>query len=46
MTPDRWIVTLERGKLTEMGSHDELMVNNGRYAQLYSKQMGLKPAVA
>jgi ATP-binding cassette, subfamily B, bacterial HlyB/CyaB len=40
------IVTLERGRLTEMGSHDELMAQNGRYAQLYGKQMGLKPATA
>ncbi|QGZ96604.1 type I secretion system permease/ATPase [Terricaulis silvestris] len=40
------IVTLERGRLTEMGSHEELMAKNGRYAQLYSKQMGLKPMTA
>jgi subfamily B ATP-binding cassette protein HlyB/CyaB len=40
------IITLERGKLTEMGDHDELLRKGGRYAQLYNKQMGLTPAVA
>lgn len=34
------IITIERGKLTEMGSHDELLRQGGRYAQLYAKQMG------
>jgi len=40
------IATLERGKLTELGSHDELMAKGGRYAQLYAKQMGLAAAGA
>jgi ATP-binding cassette, subfamily B, bacterial HlyB/CyaB len=40
------IITLERGRLTEMGGHDELMRQGGRYAQLYAKQMGLAQAGA
>ena len=35
------IITVEAGEITEMGSHDELMRAGGRYAQLYSKQMGI-----
>jgi subfamily B ATP-binding cassette protein HlyB/CyaB len=35
------IVTLERGQITEMGKHEELLRKGGRYAQLYAKQMGL-----
>ncbi|MEJ0060776.1 MAG: type I secretion system permease/ATPase [Terricaulis sp.] len=35
------IVTLERGKIVEMGTHDDLMRQGGRYSQLYAKQMGL-----
>jgi subfamily B ATP-binding cassette protein HlyB/CyaB len=35
------ILTLEKGEITEMGSHAELMARNGRYASLYKKQMGL-----
>jgi ATP-binding cassette, subfamily B, bacterial HlyB/CyaB len=38
------IVTLERGAITEIGSHDDLIRQGGRYAQLYTKQMGLEPA--
>ncbi len=37
------IITLERGQIVEMGDHAELMARGGRYAQLYAKQMGLKP---
>jgi subfamily B ATP-binding cassette protein HlyB/CyaB len=36
------IITLERGRIVEMGRHDELVRNGGRYAQLYAMQMGLK----
>ena len=36
------IITIERGRLTEDGTHDELMRAGGRYAQLYQKQMGLQ----
>ncbi len=33
------IITVDRGEITESGSHSELMKNNGRYASLYNKQM-------
>lgn len=33
------IITVENGQVTEEGSHAELMQNNGRYSQLYNKQM-------
>jgi len=32
------IVVLEKGKIVEMGSHEELMENNARYAYLYQMQ--------
>lgn len=35
------IVTVEAGEITEQGTHDELLRADGRYAQLYSKQMGI-----
>jgi ATP-binding cassette, subfamily B, bacterial HlyB/CyaB len=34
------IITIEKGKIIEEGSHDELLALGGRYAQLYAKQMG------
>lgn len=40
------IITLERGRLTEMGAHDDLLRQGGRYAQLYAKQMGLAQGAA
>ena len=36
------IITIERGRITEQGTHETLMRQGGRYAQLYAKQMGLK----
>lgn len=36
------IVTLEKGEITEVGSHTELLQRGGRYASLYRKQMGLE----
>lgn len=33
------IITVERGAITEMGRHEELLARGGRYAQLYRKQM-------
>ncbi len=35
------IVTVEAGEVTEMGTHEELIQADGRYAQLYGKQMGM-----
>ncbi|KCZ97335.1 type I secretion system ATPase [Hyphomonas polymorpha PS728] len=37
------IITLERGRITEIGNHETLLARGGRYAQLYAKQMGLAP---
>lgn len=34
------IIHLEHGKITEMGSHEELMAKNGQYAGLYRTQTG------
>jgi subfamily B ATP-binding cassette protein HlyB/CyaB len=35
------IITLERGRMVEDGSHDELMSRNGRYAKLHLLQAGI-----
>jgi ATP-binding cassette subfamily B protein len=32
------IVVLEQGQMTEMGTHEELITQGGRYAQFYSHQ--------
>ncbi|WP_424833270.1 ABCB family ABC transporter ATP-binding protein/permease [Ruegeria sp.] len=32
------IVVLERGEIVEQGTHDELLLREGRYAQLWSRQ--------
>jgi ATP-binding cassette subfamily B multidrug efflux pump len=34
------IVLLEDGQIAEMGSHDELMAQNGQYARMYLTQLG------
>jgi subfamily B ATP-binding cassette protein HlyB/CyaB len=38
------IITIERGRIVEDGSHDELVRKGGRYAQLYRLQAGLHGA--
>ncbi|MBD8555282.1 type I secretion system permease/ATPase [Rhizobium sp. CFBP 8762] len=37
------IVTVEAGEITESGTHDTLLRSGKRYAQLYAKQMGIRP---
>jgi subfamily B ATP-binding cassette protein HlyB/CyaB len=37
------IITLERGRITESGTHAQLLAQRGRYASLYAKQMGVGP---
>ena len=32
------IIVLERGQVTEEGTHDELLKKNGQYARLYQYQ--------
>ncbi|MCA1030841.1 ABC transporter ATP-binding protein/permease [Bacillus timonensis] len=34
------ILVLDRGKIVERGSHDELMLNQGKYYQMYQLQQG------
>jgi subfamily B ATP-binding cassette protein HlyB/CyaB len=35
------IITVERGRIVEDGSHDELLRSGGRYAMLHRAQIGL-----
>ena len=36
------IITLERGRIVEEGSHDQLISSNGRYAKLHQLQAGIR----
>ncbi len=36
------IVTIDRGRLVEDGTHDELIRTGGRYAMLYRLQAGIQ----
>ena len=39
------IITIERGRIVEDGSHDDLIRTSGRYAALHRLQAGLHEAV-
>lgn len=36
------IITVEKGRITEAGTHETLLNAGGRYSQLYRKQMGVQ----
>jgi ATP-binding cassette, subfamily B, bacterial HlyB/CyaB len=40
------IMAMERGRVIEQGSHEELLAARGRYADLYRRQMGWAEAAA
>ncbi len=40
------IATMEKGRVVELGTHDELLRRGGRYAGLYQRQMGYSGAAA
>jgi ABC-type multidrug transport system ATPase subunit len=42
MNADR-IIVVENGEILEQGNHDELIVSGGRYADLWSKQVFIRP---
>ena len=40
------VITLEKGKIVESGTHESLLKSNGRYADLYKRQSGIGNTVA
>jgi ATP-binding cassette, subfamily B, bacterial HlyB/CyaB len=40
------IITLEKGKIVESGTHESLLQSNGRYADLHKRQSGIGNTVA
>ena len=40
------IVTMEKGRIVEAGTHDQLIAHGGRYADLYRRQSGSKDLAA
>ena len=34
------IIVLDKGQILESGTHEELLLNNGKYKQLYNIQFG------
>jgi subfamily B ATP-binding cassette protein HlyB/CyaB len=40
------IIALEKGRIVETGSHEELLHLDGRYADLHRRQMGVTQGVA
>ena len=34
------LVVMDKGRIVEMGSHDELLAKNGVYASLWARQSG------
>jgi subfamily B ATP-binding cassette protein HlyB/CyaB len=44
MSADR-LITIDRGRLVEEGTHEELLRRSGRYAQLYRLQSGISNVV-